>query len=671
QMEAEVQTRVRMGGTDFDRTTGNMIWADFEHSTSRQVAGQAPDPHRHIHCVCMNLTFDPVENRFKAAQFGDVMRDAPYWEAVFESRLAAKIKSLGYEIERNEGRNWEIAGIPRSVITKFSKRTEEIETEAERLGITDPKQKAELGAKTRASKMTGLSPQELRKEWESQLTPDERQAINTVHRRDQPNSTEITPVEAVQFAIHHCFERKAVVPERELIRTALYYGIGSLSAEEVARELPHQGVLLREHHGRMMATTSEVYAEERFITQFARSQRGTVPPVRLVGQLSQGQLDNEHWQTVKKLLQSQNRVNLIDASAGTGKTTLLKAFDQAMRIANQKVFYLATTTQAVDVLRRDGFEAETVARFLESSTMQNQARDGRIVVDEASLMGNREAYRLFKIAQSENLRIDLVGDSAQHGSVTRGSLMNLLKKHAGIEPFRLSRLKRQKNPEYRQVVSCFAQGQTLEGFDRLERMGWIKEVDGMERYEILARDYADRLEETGRWRDLLVVSPTHAELETVTESIRHELKERGQIEREEIYFDRLDPANLTEAERRDTRNYEAKHIDLIQFHRSAKGFSAGTRMKIDEHPETVPTPLADRFQAYRVESIPIAKGDLIRFTLGGKTLDGNHQIRNGSTYKVAGFTEKGDLTLENGWVVAKDYGHFRHGYVETSFGSQG
>ena len=62
---------------------------------------------------------------------------------------------------------------------------------------------------------------------------------------------------------------------------------------------------------------------------------------------------------------------------------------------------------------------------------------------------------------------------------------------------------------------------------------------------------------------------------------------------------------------------------------------------------------------------------MLRFTSGGKTADGKHQIRNGSAYKVAGFTPAGDIRLENGWTVAKDFGHFRHGYVETSFGAQG
>src|SRR6516165_7577371 len=43
EMEAEIKTRVRKGRKDEDRTTGNMVWAEFIHTTSRPVDG-LPDP---------------------------------------------------------------------------------------------------------------------------------------------------------------------------------------------------------------------------------------------------------------------------------------------------------------------------------------------------------------------------------------------------------------------------------------------------------------------------------------------------------------------------------------------------------------------------------------------------------------------------------------------------
>ena len=47
-IESEMKTRVRRNGKDENRTTGNMVWAEFIHKTSRPVNG-VPDPQLHIH----------------------------------------------------------------------------------------------------------------------------------------------------------------------------------------------------------------------------------------------------------------------------------------------------------------------------------------------------------------------------------------------------------------------------------------------------------------------------------------------------------------------------------------------------------------------------------------------------------------------------------------------
>src|SRR5262249_40525122 len=120
ELELEMKTRVRRNERDEDRVTGNMVWAEFVHFTSRPVDG-VPDPHLHAHVFAHNVTFDEAEQRFKAGQFGDLKRDAPYFEAAFDARLAHALNALGYATER-EGLSFEVAGVPGSVIDKFSRR---------------------------------------------------------------------------------------------------------------------------------------------------------------------------------------------------------------------------------------------------------------------------------------------------------------------------------------------------------------------------------------------------------------------------------------------------------------------------------------------------------------------------------------------------------------------
>ena len=177
----DAQTRVRKGGANFDRTTGNLVWASFYHSCSRPVdAESAPDPQLHAHCFTLNTTWDPEEKRWKAVQFRDLRRDAPYWEAAFQQRLAVRLEQLGFEVTR-KGRYFELEGVPSDVIGKFSRRTKLIEAEAAwPVAYADPEEKGQLGAKTRQKKSKELSLEQLRTQWVSRLTKPEFDAAAEV-----------------------------------------------------------------------------------------------------------------------------------------------------------------------------------------------------------------------------------------------------------------------------------------------------------------------------------------------------------------------------------------------------------------------------------------------------------------------------------------------------------
>jgi hypothetical protein len=58
-------------------------------------------------------------------------------------------------------------------------------------------------------------------------------------------------------------------------------------------------------------------------------------------------------------------------------------------------------------------------------------------------------------------------------------------------------------------------------------------------------------------------------------------------------------------------------------------------------------------------------------TAGGKTKDGKHRLNNGSLVTVRGFTKRGDIIVDHGWVIDREFGHLSHGYVTTSHAGQG
>jgi conjugative relaxase-like TrwC/TraI family protein len=224
EVEADMQTRVRKDGAAEDRTTGNLVYAAFHHTTSRPVPGKPPDMHEHSHLLCFNATMDPEEDRIKAGQFGNLKRDGEYFAAVFDALYARELETLGFGIDRQGGKKWEVANIPASMVEKSSKRTDEVEDEAARRGIIDAVRKAELGAKTRSKKQKELTKPELLAAWDAQLTDAERDALAAVHLREASGGSAVTPAEAVAYAIAHIGEKLSVFPERELHRALTMEG---------------------------------------------------------------------------------------------------------------------------------------------------------------------------------------------------------------------------------------------------------------------------------------------------------------------------------------------------------------------------------------------------------------------------------------------------------------
>src|SRR5215471_18060132 len=72
ELESHAATRVRGAGTNHDRTTGNLVLAVYHHDTSREL-----DPQLHTHAVAANLTWDGLENRWKALQAFPIYEQRP------------------------------------------------------------------------------------------------------------------------------------------------------------------------------------------------------------------------------------------------------------------------------------------------------------------------------------------------------------------------------------------------------------------------------------------------------------------------------------------------------------------------------------------------------------------------------------------------------------------
>lgn len=669
ELEAEIKVRVRKKGRNQERLTGNIAYGEFIHFTSRPVDG-VPDPQLHAHCFVFNATHDAEEGAWKAGQFRDLKRDAPYWQAAFRVRLANRLQQLGYGIERKRD-DFELAGVPASAIRRFSRRTGRIEEVARERGIEDPDAKARLGALTREKKDKALSWDELTSEWNNRLTPAEREALDKVQTHKAGAVPEPAEARAVDFAIRHSFARESVVSEKRLLAEAMKHGLGAVTVEGVRKELASRKLLIKEQGGQRLVTTPEVLAEEERMIAFARDGRGTCKPFAASGTTPKDQrLNAGQRRAVEHILSSRDRVILVRGAAGTGKTTLMQEAVASIKEGGHNVVVLAPSAGASrGVLRGEGFDnADTIAKFLLSKEMQAQAAGQVIWVDEAGLLGSQDLAALFDVANRVKARVVLMGDRYQHSSPSRGAPLKLLERDAGVPSVEVAEIVRQRG-DYKRAVGLLSEGYVTQGVDELDRLGWVREVADGERYRQMASAYLEASAEKkadGTVKTVLVVSPTHAEGDRITGAIRHELAVRGKLG-EEREFTAWLPQHLTEAERGEASSYAAG--DMLQFHQNATGHKSGERVVVAG--QALPLDQAARYQVYRPTTLKIAAGDRVRITTNGKTADGRHRLVNGTIYTVEGFNRNGDIVVNNGWVIGKEFGHVAYGYAVTSHASQG
>jgi conjugative relaxase-like TrwC/TraI family protein len=631
EFEESVGTRVRKNGRDEDRTTGNLVSAEIVHLTTRPEDGVS-DPQMHVHLVVFNITYDPVEKTFKALQLGDVHEEAQYYQGRFHMRLAENLRQLGLQIEPTKDA-FEIAGLSsRELIEKFSNRTLTINETAERLGITDPVEKAKLGALTREKKNKALTLSELEPHWWARLAPEEEAALKanktllrkslvtelareitqrgfaaehdkssallgtsdevngtkpekrlsqnrrtcpgpTVERDAEPNDGDWR---AVELAKAHLFERNSVVSEKRLRGEAYRnWRIGDETMRGIDKVIAQMPLIRKTINGKAMVTTREIHAEEQRLIDGCEAGKGQFNAMNLCWKIQDEELNADQRRAVQHILQSRDWITAVAGLPGTGKTRLMREVKRGADAAFENLIVLTPSAAAAhEVLPKEGMtNAHTVARFLMDERLQQAAKGAVLMVDEAGLLSNPQADQLFEVAKNLNARLVLVGDAGQHHPVERGQVMSLLEKEAGMEVVRMETILRQKGL-YKQVVEAVAKKNFDRGFDLLQELEWINEVPLAESAKLLARDYLNAIKFGNTAH---VVAPTHAECNHVTEAIREGRKALGQLEKG-VTWETLDNLSWTDAQKSDPNHYKPGMI--IEMKRPVKGFERGERFEV-------------------------------------------------------------------------------------------
>src|SRR5215471_5547148 len=542
ELESQAATRVRGAGANHDRTTGNLILAVYHHDTSREL-----DPQLHTHAVAANLTWDGVENRWKALQAFPIYERRAYLTEVYRNFLARQVRALGYEIHNSPKANgrdlgFEIRSVSGELIDKYSQRSQQRDRAIQEFIAANGRNPTDnevaiLVRESRADKLIKISTPEVRALQQARLDPAEAAALNVVRAsatgspQNQPRFD--NPARSLYHAEEHVFERLSVARDHYVLAEALRHGrsglnLSALKAALAARE--SSGRILRA--GNDIGTRAELERERAMIAaindgmnRFPALNSQFIPSPQL-------QKSPQRTHAVQFILNSRDWAVNLRGAPGTGKTSILQEIHRGIQEASRHALAVAPTRTAVEELQKAGFwDAITIERLLQDTNAQRSLEHNVLIVDEAGMVSGRQMLGLLQTARQHSARIIFSGDVKQIHSVEASDALRILERESKLQSTYLTKVERQTNPQYRQAVEELRRN-PARGFEKLDQIGAVHEIPLDQRTAAIVQAYgvaSHHINCNGQRSTVLVVTPTHDEIDHVTSAIRAERQARGEL----------------------------------------------------------------------------------------------------------------------------------------------
>jgi len=695
--QLEHYTQARIGGNHPPETTGKFIAAKFEHDTARPVDGYVA-PQLHTHAVVFNVT-ERDNGQPRAVQPQSLFASQQFATAIYQSELTYKLRQLGYEITAGRCGAPEIKGYTQEYLDASSPRSQQIREYLERTGRSG-KEAAEIAAHSTRDRKEIHSPREVMAA-HRKLAADFGHQADVVVRAARERSQHQQPVnsldrvrESLTFSRDKNFEREAVVDERALIRDGLRRGMGEITHAQVRANLDTRlasgefQIVERPKSipSRQFTTAKTIEAEHEIIRKVREGQNHIEPvlprPQAIAVADQHPHLNLAQKTVVEDVLSSPDRIQGIQGSAGSGKTTTLTVIRSAAERRGYQVEGFAPTSRAARQLNEAGIEAGTLQGFL-ARTASSDLREQKhfYLVDESSLASTNQ-MRQFLTRLGPHDRVLLIGDIRQHQGVEAGRPFEQLQE-AGMRTARLDEIVRQQEPALKSVVELLATGQVSAALDALQQQGRVKEIpNGEERIRAIAKSYVESPENT------LIVSPDNASRRDLNVAVRQELKATGALAPDDHAFRVLvQRQDMTGAERSWASHYEIN--DVVRYTRGSKAIGieaaayasvvainqSANQLTVEKANGELATYDPRRLtgvSVYRQMERELSVGDRIQFTAPDKSLG----VANRDMAAIEAIHPDGRLSvrLDNNRQIdfsPNEHRHLDHGYAVTSHSSQG
>jgi len=411
--------RKKIDGRDVPVRTGNLVYALFQHDTSRAL-----DPQGHVHAVIANMTRMP-DGSWRALHNGEIWRNNTVISSIYHAQFRDNLEKLGYQVQL-EGKHgtFEIAGVPKEARDAFSQRRADILAKATELGTASKQGLREITKRTRDDKINVEDRGALTQQWKDRAAelgfkPDKlieqskesmnrepgllkrgvsaldgaRQfVLDSLQKPTDPlidsglkRMTMVGPEKRTQLAtasaIRILSQREAAFEVHQITKTAVDLGLNGVTPALIDKrliELTNRGELVPGAKTRadnvvsMVTTRDALQTEAGILGEIERGKNSVLPLVKpdraveiLTGASKERQLNDGQMAAASSIIASNDRIVAVQGLAGAGKSTMLGAVANVLDFEKVPALGLAFQNKMVaDLKEGTGLEAMTVASFL-------------------------------------------------------------------------------------------------------------------------------------------------------------------------------------------------------------------------------------------------------------------------------------------------------------------
>lgn len=536
-------TRVGQAGRLKQKTKGFAALI-FEHYRSR-----ADDVQLHSHVLIPNLTLR-ADEKWASIDSQYLFEWSHAATQVYRALLAMGLRNLGFNIVRVEDTDcFTLLGIDKAVCKAFSKRTQDIKTKIEKMGLEDAsastRNKVVLYSRLPKS---SSSPSHLLAKWQSEMSSmgyeeeDLHNSINVLHKP----ALEMLPILQVMKKLtrQKATLSEAQIYERVAIEAQFFHVTLLEIINTVTYILEHKWLLgpLRGRTGKAIYSTSFILNVEKDLIALAKQLRNKrsyqLSPHTILTAISKQEseqgfnLSAEQKNSVGDVCKT--GLDILQGRAGAGKSTSMKALRIAYELSGFKVVGATIAKNAASQLEEEtGIRSSTFAKLLiDIKHKNNSFRNTVILIDEAGLIPSSGMLELLKGIMQADAKLVLVGETEQLAAIEHAGCLLYLSKLFGFGE--LSTIYRQRERWAKELVSDLRQGNSTKALKAMGENGLLHISDSkaaaMEKLVACWESFIDKNPD----KQYMVLANSWKDVKPLNELIRKKLQEKCLVGNEDV-----------------------------------------------------------------------------------------------------------------------------------------